>query len=52
MVTGKLAVHDVAAKLPEEAEEPEPVDEPDALGEGNEEPEGADLDAATEEAEV
>jgi type I restriction enzyme S subunit len=52
LVTGKLDVREAAARLPEEDEEPEPLGEADALAEGNEEAESADLDAATEEAET
>jgi type I restriction enzyme S subunit len=51
VVTGKLDVREAAARLPVETEEPEPLDDADALAEGNEEA-GADLDAATEEAEA
>ena len=52
VVTGKLDVREAAARLPEEAEEPEPLEDADALAEGNEEGEGAALDATTEEAET
>ena len=52
MVTGKLDVREAAARLPDEAEEPEPLHDADALAEGNEEGEGAALDATTEEAET
>ncbi len=52
VVTGKLDVREAAAWLPDEAEEPEPLEDADALVEGNEEGEGADLDAAPEEAEA
>ncbi len=52
VVTGKLDVRDVAARLPDEAEEAEPLDEADALAEGDESIEGADLDASREEAEA
>jgi len=52
VVTGKLDVREAAARLPEEADEPEPLEDADALAEGNEEGEGAALDAAPEEAEA
>ena len=52
MVTGKLDVREEAARLPEEAEEPEPLDEAEALAEGDESGEDTDLDAASEEAEA
>jgi type I restriction enzyme S subunit len=52
VVTGKLDVREAAARLPDEAEEPEPPDEADALPEGDEEAEGADLDAIPEEVEA
>ncbi len=51
VVTGKLDVREVAARLPDEVDEPELVNEVDALT--NEEQGAAgDLDAATEEAEA
>ena len=34
MVTGKLDVREAAARLPEEAEEPEPLDDTETLPEG------------------
>jgi type I restriction enzyme S subunit len=52
VVTGKLDVREAAARLPEEAEEPEPLEDADALAEGNEEGEGAALDASPEGAEA
>jgi type I restriction enzyme S subunit len=52
VVTGKLDVREAAARLPVETEEPEPLDDADALAEGNEEAEGANLDATPEEAEA
>jgi type I restriction enzyme S subunit len=52
VVTGKLDVREAAARLPDEAEESEPLDDAEALVEGDESGEGADLDAATEEAEA
>ena len=50
VVTGKLDVRDAAARLPDEAEEPEPLDGGEALGEDEAEGEGSDLDAGSEEA--
>ena len=52
VVTGKLDVREAAAKLPEEADEPEPLDGGEALAEGDEETENVDFDAVTEEAEA
>ena len=52
VVTGKLDVRAAAAKLPEETDEPEPLNDAEALVEGNEETEGTDLDAVSEEAEA
>jgi type I restriction enzyme S subunit len=52
VVTGKLDMHEAAARLPEEIEEAEPLDDADALAERNEETEDADLNAAPEEAEA
>jgi type I restriction enzyme S subunit len=52
VVTGKLDVREAAAKLPEETDEPEPLDDAEAHAEGDEETEGANLDAVTEEAEA
>lgn len=52
VVTGKLDVREAAAKLPEETDESEPLDDAEALAEGDEETEGADLDAVSEEAEA
>lgn len=49
VVTGKIDVREVAARLPDEAEESEPLDDTDAFVEGAEE-ETADLDTAAEEA--
>ena len=51
VVTGKLDVREAVARLPDEAEEPEPLDETDALTDGEEEPTD-DLDTAPEEAAV
>ena len=51
VVTGKLDVREVASRLPDEVEEPEPQDETDALTDGEEEPTD-DLDAAPKEAAV
>ena len=52
VVTGKLDVREVAANLPEEADEPEPLDDVEALVEGGEDIEDTDLDAVPEEAEA
>lgn len=52
VVTGKLDVRAAAAKLPEEADEPEPLDGAEALAEGEEGIESVDLDTVTEETEV
>lgn len=52
VVTGKLDVRAVAAKLPEEADEPEPLDGAAASAEGEDETEDADFDAVPEEAEA
>ncbi len=49
VVTGNLDVREAAARLPEESEAPEPLDEADALEDGDEEVEEADLDVALEE---
>ncbi len=51
MVTGKLDVREAAARLPDEAEEPEPLDEADGMTEDEEES-SDDVDAAPEEAET
>jgi len=51
VVTGKLDMREAAARLPDEAEEPELVDEGDAMGTVDEEPVG-DLDTGQEEAEA
>ena len=51
VVTGKLDVREAVARLPDEAEEPEPLDETDALTDGEEEPTD-DRDDAPEEAAV
>ena len=51
VVTGKLDVREVAARLPDEVEEPEPVDEIESEGDTDEA--GADdADEVREEAEV
>ena len=50
VVTGKLDVREAAARLPEDAEEPETLDEADALEGGDEEAAETDRDAALEEA--
>ncbi len=50
VVTGKLDVREAAAQLQDETEEAEPMDEADALSEGDDAAEDADLDATVEEA--
>jgi len=50
VVTGKLDVREAAAKLPDEAEEPERFDEVEAVAKDDEEGDDADLDAVFEEA--
>jgi type I restriction enzyme S subunit len=52
VVTGKLDVRDAAARLPDEADEPEPLDEPEALGDEPDDSAGDGLDAEPEEAEA
>ncbi|MEO5955119.1 MAG: hypothetical protein ABIR36_05430 [Nitrospiraceae bacterium] len=52
VVTGKLDVREMAAKLPEESDDLEPFDGADALLGGDEDAEEADLDAVPEEAEA
>jgi type I restriction enzyme S subunit len=52
VVTGKLDVREVAARLPDAAEEPEPLDDAEALGDAAEIPAGDDFDAEPEEAEA
>ena len=47
--TGKIDVREAAARLPDEAEEPEPLDEVEAEG-GGEDLGGTEIDAAPEEA--
>ena len=51
VVTGKLDVREAAARLPDEAQDPEPLDETDAITDGEDKP-TEDLDAVPEEAEV
>ena len=51
VVTGKIDVREAAARLPDEAQDPEPLDETDAITDGEDEP-TEDLDAVPEEAEV
>lgn len=46
VVTGRLDVRDAAARLPDEAVEPEPVDATDSPAEGEDEVDDADLDSA------
>jgi len=52
VVTGKLDVREVAARLPDEPEEPESPDEAETLADSDDEGEGVDVDVAPEEAEV
>jgi type I restriction enzyme S subunit len=52
VVTGKLDVREAAARLPEETDEPEPLDDTEAIAEGAEGTEVADLDATLKEAEI
>ncbi|MBS0328121.1 MAG: restriction endonuclease subunit S [Proteobacteria bacterium] len=52
VVTGKLDVREAAARLPQEAEEPEPLDEAEALGEVEGESTADDLDPEPQEAEA
>lgn len=52
VVTGKLDVREAAAKLPDEAGEPESLDDGEVLGEDNAETDSQDLDTAPEEAEA
>jgi type I restriction enzyme, S subunit len=51
VVTGKLDVHEAAARLPDEAEEPEPLEEANALRDADEDTPD-DLDAVSGEAEA
>ncbi len=51
VVTGKLDVREAAARLPAEADEPEPFDEADVLAD-TDEVTGDDLDAAPDEADA
>ena len=51
MVTGKLDVRKAAARLPDEAEEPEPLDETESESEA-EEADAGDIDEVPEEAET
>ena len=51
VVTGKLDVREAAARLPDDAEEPEPLNETDAMIDA-EEGTADDLDAVPEEAEA
>ena len=52
VVTGKVDVREVAARLPEEAEERELIDETETLTDDSEMPEDADHDELIEEAEA
>ena len=51
VVTGKLDVREAAARLPDEADEPEPLDEAEDLSD-TDEATPDDLDTASEEAEA
>ena len=51
VVTGKIDVRAAAARLPDEAQDPEPLDETDAITDGEDEPTD-DLDAVAAGAEV
>jgi type I restriction enzyme S subunit len=52
VVTGKLDVREVAARLQDEPEESEPIDDTEAVAEDGEAAEGTDLDVAAEEVEA
>jgi type I restriction enzyme S subunit len=52
VVTGKLDVREAAARLPAEAEEPEPLDKAEALTEDDEDGTEADLEPVPEEVEA
>jgi len=52
VVTGKLDVREAAARLPDEADEPEALQDTDTLTEGDNDTDESDLDAAPEEAEA
>jgi type I restriction enzyme S subunit len=52
VVTGKLDVREAAAKLPDEADESESLDDADAPVEDEDNAEGPDIDAATDEVEA
>ncbi len=52
VVTGKLDVREAAARLPEEAEEPEPLDQAELSAEGEENESEEDLGATPEETEA
>jgi type I restriction enzyme S subunit len=52
VVTGKLNVREAAARLRDDRDEVKPLDDADALTEDEKEAEGADLEAAAEEAEA
>ena len=51
VVTGKLDVREAAARLPDEADEPEPLDEADVMSDAEDDT-GDDVDAIPEEAEA
>lgn len=52
VVTGKLDVREAAARLPDEADEPEALQDADTLTEGDNDTDEADLDAVPAEAEA
>ncbi len=47
VVTGRFDVREAAARLPDEVEEPVPLDDVDALAEGDDSEDEADLDSST-----
>ena len=52
MVTGKLDVREAAARLPDEADEPDALQDTDTLTEGDNDTDEGDLDAVPDEAEA
>ena len=52
VVTGKLDVREAAARLPDEADEPEALQDTDTLTEGDNDTDEGDLDAVPDEAEA
>ena len=52
LVTGKLDVREAAARLPDEADEPEALQDTDTLLEGDNETDEGDLDPLPDEAET